>query len=1020
MKSLLAQGASTLKPHDSLQRLPQPRSNGSVPPSITGSRSDFEISTTSASLSSEDDVSTIQNSIDGHVAAIIRARKAIRDAIDRESGPNDRLPQGTALASTEALIRARQLLRLEKVEKKASSVIPYSQSSQQNAIAAPNASNQRDLNLSKSANTDASDTSSTENSDGSSVSIMEPTTPLLSENSNCHPDEVVIVVPTTPSIGLGDDTSVASDVGRNTGGIESFDILHAPTFKLELANDVESTPNSQDEPTKKSSTEYCSPSASLEVVSVSPSVMEKVNACIEQVTSLHIRNLPVPADWCKTQEPGLPENLSLTSTESLDGIDSGVFKHVSLKVRDLIDDLPQYKQKLNENDEKPSIGSATMLIDSRNTDIPKDFEMPIDYLISYLSSQKPEPARQDPLPLDDFLSSHIDNDPPVITNEFSIAQEPEMNPKKEISTTCDADELNNSCDPEADKPILHDELGELNHPIPNESIQFIDYNTDRSVHIANEKVEQSPNRRVTLLTIPNILDESDRSYEVSLDPDGLYPAHRDYFTAVRNLYVLLSGVDDGTEQDVHLFGQLIRFSFPFMLNSSDLSAFADSQILTRAKELQVSMVLVDRYLDTIHNMQGDFLEKYDNLDNLKEITLLVHDLCVHIEVESDNGVELECNGPNVLILNQNIPTDVFEIEANNGFVSKEYRTSDGEEPWWEVAARLNGTPYLDELRNEATNGILAIPSDCGVINDADTNDDLLPENKTSNTIDSDISEFWKDRREARRLETENLKAKGLKQYRSLARDDQNIGKACSFSHMEASKRLHGSLTAGRTWSDSSVRSMPQISRRDIHRKWSSKLAMADGTVTTRKTISAVDATMLLQKKSTLQNSFPFSNVWRNSYEKLTENHEGYFDVDLYSLYASTVVGTMRHTLDNVPWESRSVKQRFLYEQSISFTRNWFGCLTAIKINPKVKEPVCRPTEEWYRLAKSSSGHLKTVESLDDFDDDSWEDVPECGKIKTMRLRPGERISRLTPDLTCYLRRSRWRKKHFSEGNFPCI
>ena len=66
-------------------------------------------------------------------------------------------------------------------------------------------------------------------------------------------------------------------------------------------------------------------------------------------------------------------------------------------------------------------------------------------------------------------------------------------------------------------------------------------------------------------------------------------------------------------------------------------------------------------------------------------------------------------------------------------------------------------------------------------------------------------------------------------------------------------------------------------------------------------------------------------IWHQSYEERTRGHAGYFSVDFYSLSDSTaMVNQESHRLDDVPWEHRGVKQRFLYEKSISFTRNWFG------------------------------------------------------------------------------------------------
>jgi hypothetical protein len=52
------------------------------------------------------------------------------------------------------------------------------------------------------------------------------------------------------------------------------------------------------------------------------------------------------------------------------------------------------------------------------------------------------------------------------------------------------------------------------------------------------------------------------------------------------------------------------------------------------------------------------------------------------------------------------------------------------------------------------------------------------------------------------------------------------------------------------------------------------------------------------------------------------------------------------------------------------------------------------------------------------DKGSWEEIPECGKLKNVILKPGDHISRVKPDSTSCLRRSRWQKKNFPQGTFP--
>ena len=76
------------------------------------------------------------------------------------------------------------------------------------------------------------------------------------------------------------------------------------------------------------------------------------------------------------------------------------------------------------------------------------------------------------------------------------------------------------------------------------------------------------------------------------------------------------------------------------------------------------------------------------------------------------------------------------------------------------------------------------------------------------------------------------------------------------------------------------------------------------------------------------------------------------------------------------------------------------------------------TEEWFlnRHRYCNDHHHE-----DEDDNLTWNDErPECGTIRNVRLRIGEKITRVTPDLTSYVRRSRWRKKHFSPGTFPYV
>jgi hypothetical protein len=213
------------------------------------------------------------------------------------------------------------------------------------------------------------------------------------------------------------------------------------------------------------------------------------------------------------------------------------------------------------------------------------------------------------------------------------------------------------------------------------------------------------------------------------------------------------------------------------------------------------------------------------------------------------------------------------------------------------------------------------------------------------------------------------------------------------------------------------------------------------------------------------------NPWRTTYKERTKAHSGYTGVDVYSLYDLSTVQAEEDLLDSIPWEHREVKQRFLHEQSLSFSRNWFGSFLRKRGNDKYREPVAHPksmempmesihdhewADDWYltwqarnrsprsgsrsndddkashfdddasSLRSDYSGSIITEhensaredETVYDSDDDSWEEPPECGTLANVHQKIGERVSRVTPHHTSRLRRSRWRKKYFPRGTFP--
>ena len=214
-------------------------------------------------------------------------------------------------------------------------------------------------------------------------------------------------------------------------------------------------------------------------------------------------------------------------------------------------------------------------------------------------------------------------------------------------------------------------------------------------------------------------------------------------------------------------------------------------------------------------------------------------------------------------------------------------------------------------------------------------------------------------------------------------------------------------------------------------------------------------------------SFPLARKrCKLSYDRRVELHKGYFDVDVYSLQECATFGEENLYRDETPWECRNVRQRFLHERSLTFSRNWFGDLVKTIGNDKVKAPICKPksmempmpkipdpgdwTPEWYttwggrklllrRPSADSSddsssdsdtdGEYCDKDSVHSYstgsrtgssygDDEDWEDAPECGTFVNTKLKIGEHVSRVHPDHTSSLRKSRWRRKYFPAGTFP--
>lgn len=583
---------------------------------------------------------------------------------------------------------------------------------------------------------------------------------------------------------------------------------------------------------------------------------------------------------------------------------------------------------------------------------------------------------------------------------------------------------------------------------------------------AEEKKEQedieakteNPNESIEMDYINGLLIDPSGKAEL-LRVDELSSGFRSSEALLR-LYSGLAMSEDPTSEEMEKFQQIVRYSFPFF-DGKTPTAVDRAYIRQEARRIELSLQIVDRFIaaaieqpielpPTIEPSQSEELlnaklkwNKFE-LERIEEVTN-DDDALVAFIARLANGPD-EASERKVVVPPVT-PKEAFEIDFKNGVVDSKDKgapslaSDDG--PWWEAAARL--AAFSSEQREARINGnpvsfeedfIYSCETDNEEAEGSGTEDAPNDLPRKINSVDDDIDIFWKDR-------STQIKGRRL-QNRSRGYVTSPPGLGLSFS---------GSVRASRSFEA-------------VETKWVRKRSMAMWTkskqwlptknhqevveVSDPKPIDGVAVAATLDRpafRRYVPRDLPGTHQWRLPYKDRTQAHPGYFDVNVYSLYETTdVVAAPAHRHDEKPWEHRDVKQRFLYEQSIGFSRNWFGRFREME-GIRIRQPVSRPksmempmkvdewSEEWYSkpwaapLESNLSGSVSSTNKKSrrlgpyrepDEDDsyDSWEETPECGTIKNVRLKIGERISRVTPDLTSSLRRSRWRKKHFPKGTFP--
>lgn len=546
--------------------------------------------------------------------------------------------------------------------------------------------------------------------------------------------------------------------------------------------------------------------------------------------------------------------------------------------------------------------------------------------------------------------------------------------------------------------------------------------------------------------------EDDLKYEVSLERTEMVKSHNSDSTtdplwnseSILRLTRILTGTSTPQGDEIRKIAHIARFSFP-RIDGREPSAVAFSHIMTEASKVNLSLNIADRFLILAHAFCQE--------DGLKSIQSAPSDELIAGKSRSPliGSSSLQSFIERLAELGETDPRFSFahkkEKEHIGGFGILYDEGNDlAEEAAIEIDIDEQGSGYdsnwLDLLSSTCENGELSQFSLSEESDNELRESSHEKESEPSNhRLNRDINEFWKQQERKKIVKRFGYPVNSIAVYRENGFDrnlrDSNI-----------------SLSSSGT--------IESIEHQWIHRRnmalWKKRSAawmnlgddrsLVGGTP---EHIDAVAASVRLFTTGSMRHvrtKIPPCVQWRRAYKDRTEDHRGFTGVDVNSLILSSLSTGEEHYWDKIPWEHRSVKQRFLYDQSVSFCKNWFGVLIPSEGNRSVHEPVCCPRsmpmpvkagewiEEWYtqpwseplRMSPSHGASSSAAKSRRSFQTDLnvksfpyekvWEDVPECGVIRNVPLKIGERTSRLTPELTSSLRKSRWRKKFFPKGSFP--
>lgn len=373
--------------------------------------------------------------------------------------------------------------------------------------------------------------------------------------------------------------------------------------------------------------------------------------------------------------------------------------------------------------------------------------------------------------------------------------------------------------------------------------------------------------------------------------------------------------DDGIQQ----LNKFIEAVAP-LLKESQPSAVEEAQIRQAAQKAGVPLELVDKLVgnsvqtatddeDNFNNVCNEY-DEIEDVDENEAIDAFLHRFTALKQGGHFPDGSLEALGPLGQLSPEN--DEAVEIDVAHGFVRKDLAPClSDDKPWWQNGDATRDAEEKDSnasARYESLATVVSRQIRESEFKLADTPKELLHLSRGGRY---DSAEDW------------DL---------AFGANRERVSKSSS--------QPKDSLLGNEATTDAFTFYQELESRFSNNDEWIMKLSMANWgnpfkknwlTRSVRigrpKPINGVAAAGALTRRSlgtSRRRNCGGPRHWKRSYKQRTRNHPGYFNVDVYSLYETSLVARPPHPLDYIPWENRDVRQRFLHEQSITFCRNWFG------------------------------------------------------------------------------------------------